>query len=109
MRLRQRRAGDRASRGWPGAPPPVALLHRRVGLPQWSADGRTVYHISEDSGRVAAVVAVPVSGAPPRVVVRFDDPTRPWHRYGFRVRGQQIYFTLGDLQSDIWVTEVGRE
>jgi hypothetical protein len=41
-------------------------------------------------------------------VVRFDDPTRPWHRFGFRVRGEQIYFTLGDLQSDIWVTEVGK-
>jgi hypothetical protein len=29
--------------------------------------------------------------------------------FGFRVRGQQIYFTLGDLQSDIWVTEMGHE
>jgi len=78
-------------------------------FPQWSADGRTVYHISEDSGRVVAAVAVPISGAAPRVVVRFDDPARPWHRFGFRVRGEQIYFTLGDLQSDIWVTEVGKE
>ncbi len=76
-------------------------------FPQWSADGRTVYHLSEDSaGHVMAVVAVPLSGAPPRVVVRFDDPTRPWHRFGFRVRAGRMYFTLGDRQSDIWVAEM---
>jgi len=38
--------------------------------------------------------------------VRFDDPTRPWHRYGLRVQGDRRYFTLGDLQSDIWVAEL---
>jgi hypothetical protein len=54
------------------------------------------------------VAAVPVSGAPPRLVLRFDDPTRPWHRFGFRVRGDRMYFTLGDLQSDIWAAEVAR-
>jgi len=75
-------------------------------FPQWSADGRTVYHLGEDSGRVVAVVAVPISGAPPRVVVRFDDPTRPWHRFGFRVRAGRIFLTLGDRESDIWVAEV---
>jgi serine/threonine-protein kinase len=75
-------------------------------FPQWSADGRTVFHVSEDSGRVVAVVAVPVSGGPARVVVRFDDPTRPWHRYGFRVGADRIYFTLGDRQSDIWVADL---
>jgi Tol biopolymer transport system component len=77
-------------------------------FPQWSADGRTVFHVTQDSGRVAAIIAVPVSGAAPRVVVRFDDPTRPWHRYGFRVRGGRFFFTLGDQQSDIWVAELGR-
>jgi hypothetical protein len=47
-----------------------------------------------------------VSGAPARIVLRFDDPTRRWHRFGFRVRGGRIFFTLGDQQSDIWVAEV---
>ena len=54
------------------------------------------------------MIAVPVSGAAPYVVVRFDDPTRPWHRYGFRVRGNKLFFNLGDLQSDIWVADVAR-
>ena len=76
-------------------------------FPQWSPDGRVLYHIVEDStGRTVAAVAIPISGQAPRVVLRFDDPTRPWHRFGFRVRGGRMYFTLGDQQSDIWVAEV---
>jgi Tol biopolymer transport system component len=78
-------------------------------FPQWSADGRVVYHLSEERGRVTNAIAVPVSGGAPHVVIRFDDPSRPWHRFGFRVRGGRIYLNLGDLQSDIWVAEVGRQ
>ena len=77
-------------------------------FPQWSADGRTVFHLTEDSSRVVAVVASPLDGGPGRVVVRFDDPTRPWHRYGFRVRAGRMFFTLGDRESDIWVADVER-
>jgi len=75
-------------------------------FPQWSPDGRILYHIQEDSGRVAAVIAVPVDGQPPGVAVRFDNPTRPWHRFGFRVGAGKMFFTLGDRQSDIWVAQV---
>jgi len=94
-----------------GAPPRrLSSPYSTAGwsLPQWSADGRTIYHVSGDSGRVDAVIALPLTGAPPHPVLRFDDPSRPWHRYGFRVRGDRMYFTLGDLESDIWVAEVER-
>jgi eukaryotic-like serine/threonine-protein kinase len=77
-------------------------------FPQWSADGRTVYHLSEDSGRVVAVVAAPGDGSPGRVVVRFDDPTRRWHPFGYRVRADRMFFTLGDRESDVWVVDLGR-
>ena len=78
-------------------------------FPQWSADGRTVFHISEDSGRVFGVIAVPVDGRRPWVAIRFDDPARPWHRFGFRVAAGRVFFTLGDRQSDIWVADLGRK
>jgi len=78
-------------------------------FPQWSADGKTVFHITEDSGRVVAVIAVPVDGQTPRVVLRFDNPTRPWHRFGFRVAAGKMFFTLGDRQSDIWVAQVKQQ
>jgi eukaryotic-like serine/threonine-protein kinase len=78
-------------------------------FPQWSADGRTVYHVTEDSGRVVAVVGVPVDGGAARRVVRFDDPARPWHRFGFRVRAGRIFLTLGDRESDVGVADIERE
>ncbi len=74
--------------------------------PGWSSDGRTVYYVGADSGGTT-INAVPVTGGKPRVVLRFDDPTRPWHRYGCRVFGDRFYFTVGDRQSDIWIAELG--
>jgi Tol biopolymer transport system component len=78
-------------------------------FPQWSADGRTMYHVTEDSGRVVAVVGVPLDGGAARAVVRFDDPARPWHRFGFRVRAGRIFMTLGDRESDVGVADVELE
>lgn len=74
----------------------------------WSRDSRMIYYLTADSAGVHGVNVVPVAGGPPRVVVRFDDPTRPWHRYGIGLHGGRFYFTLGDLQGDIWVAEIGR-
>jgi len=76
--------------------------------PLWSDDGTSVFYLAGDSTGVRSVNAVPASGGNSRVVVRFDDPSRPWHRYGLGVHGGRMYFTLGDLQSDIWVTQVER-
>ena len=73
----------------------------------WSAEGRSLFYLALDSsGVVRSVNGVPVAGGLPRVFVRFDDPTRPWHRYGFQVHGGKFYLTLGDLESDIWVMDV---
>jgi hypothetical protein len=73
----------------------------------WSEDSRSVYYLGQDQvQRSTGIWRVPVAGGAARLVVRFDDPTRPWHRNGFRVCGEKFYFTLGDQQSDIWMTEV---
>jgi hypothetical protein len=48
------------------------------------------------------------SGGPARLLVRFDDPTREWHRFGFSAHGERFYFTLGDRESDIWTGEVAK-
>ncbi len=93
--------------GGPAHRLPSTFSTQGWAFPQWSADGRTLFHLTEDSTGVAAVVAVPISGARPYTVVRFDDQTRPWHRFGFRVRGARFYLTLGDQESDIWVANVG--
>jgi hypothetical protein len=74
----------------------------------WSPDGRAVYLVGWDprTQSIAGIWRVPAAGGVPRLVVRFDDPTRPPHRSGFQVHRGRFYFTLGDQQSDIWMTEV---
>jgi hypothetical protein len=84
---------DRASLG---------AASRSVG---WSSDGMRVYFLSADSASTN-LYAVPASGGLARLVVRFDDPSRPWHRYGFEIFRDRFYFTVGDQQSDIWVAKV---
>jgi Tol biopolymer transport system component len=74
----------------------------------WSADGQVAYFLGRDPRNGSMDVwRVPAAGGTPRVVVRFDDPARTWHRDGFRVHRGRLYFTAGDEQSDIWMTEAG--
>ena len=76
-------------------------------LCEWSADGRAVYFVGQDpKDRAIGIWRVPAAGGPPQLAVRFDDPARPWHQNGFRVHGNRFYFTLGDRQSDVWMTEI---
>jgi eukaryotic-like serine/threonine-protein kinase len=72
----------------------------------WSADGRTLYYLALDSVDHASVWSASPQGGQPKLVVRFDDPGREWHRYGFAVFGGRFYFTLGDRQSDVWTADV---
>jgi len=83
----------------------VAPLSPHLSL--WAADGRAVYFVGLDpKDRTIGIWRVPVAGGPARLAVRFDDPARPWHQNGFRIHGGKFYFTLGDLQSDVWMTEL---
>ena len=76
-------------------------------LSLWSADGRAVYFVGLDpKDPTVGIWRVPAAGGPPRLAVRFDDPARPWHQNGLRIHGGKFYFTLGDRQSDIWMTEI---
>jgi serine/threonine-protein kinase len=72
----------------------------------WSADSREIYYLALDPADRATIWSVPWGGGIPRLLVRFDDPSKAWHRYGFRVSGGRFYLTLGDRQSDIWQMEV---
>jgi Tol biopolymer transport system component len=96
-------AGDSARRLVPridsGAPRPAY-----VG---WSEDSRTLYYLAPDPGPTT-IWSVPAAGGTPRLLVRFDDPSRLWHRFGFLARRGRFYFTVGDRQSDVWAAEVER-
>jgi Tol biopolymer transport system component len=70
----------------------------------WSADGKAVYYLALDPKQRATVWSVALTGSVRRLLVRFDDPGKEWHRFGFRARGKRFYLILGDRQSDIWTT-----
>ena len=75
-------------------------------FPEWSSDGRTVYYKARDSEGTASLWAVPVVGGTPRLLVRFDDPSRPSNRREFTTDGERFYFTIGRQESDIWLMEL---
>jgi serine/threonine-protein kinase len=72
----------------------------------WSDDARTLYYLAVDAAGNATIWSVPDTGGQPTLMMRFDDPTRNWHRFGFAAHGGRFYFTVGDRQSDVWAAEV---
>ena len=95
-----------------GGAPRVLVPHSdtssepRAAYVDWSPDSRTVYYLAVDPKDRASIWSVSVSGGAPRLMVRFDDPVREWHRFGFAARRGRFYFTVGDRQSDVWAAEV---
>ncbi len=80
----------------------------RAQMAHWSRDSRTLYFKSGDARGNAAFWAIPATGGTPRLLIRFDDPTRPASRPEWFIGKGRMYFTIQDRQSDIWVMEVRR-
>ena len=78
-------------------------------FPAWSPDGSTVYYSAFDNVGVGSIWSVSVEGGTPRLLVRFDDPTRPLARRELAADADSLYFTIGNRESDIWVMELARQ
>ncbi|HEX6088687.1 MAG TPA: protein kinase [Gemmatimonadales bacterium] len=78
----------------------------RVEQVSWSTDSRTLYFKSHDTDGRAEIWALAASGGPVRLVTRFDDPSRPSHRFNMALGPGEIYFTIDERQSDVWVMEL---
>jgi Tol biopolymer transport system component len=70
------------------------------------ADGRTLYFKSHDAEGRASIWSVPLAGGTPRLLVKFDDPTRRSSRTDFAVGGGRFFFAIDDHRSNIWVADV---
>ncbi len=84
--------------------PPRSSL--RVQEANWSADGRTLYFKVIGAGGSASMMAVSAGGGAPRLLARFDDPSRPFYRPNFKIRRGHLYFSIDDRQADVYVMEV---
>jgi Tol biopolymer transport system component len=74
----------------------------------WSDDGRTLYFKSHTASGAASIWAVPASGGTARHLLDLGDDRFRSDRYGFRIAKGQLYYTLYDRQSNIWVMELER-
>jgi Tol biopolymer transport system component len=74
--------------------------------PIWSPDSRTIYYKAYDRDRNSSIWSVPVTGGPPRLLVRFDDPSRRSLRREFATDGRRFFFTIAHDESDIWTMEL---
>jgi Tol biopolymer transport system component len=72
-------------------------------------DGRTIYYKAFNAAGHSSLWSVAASGGPPRLLVRFDDPSRPSSRPEFTTDGRRFYFTVTERLSDIWSMELRRE
>ncbi|MEP6779122.1 MAG: protein kinase [Gemmatimonadaceae bacterium] len=73
-----------------------------------SDDGRDIFFKSSDANGTGSIWSVPLSGGSPRLIVRFDDPTRPSYRTEWAMSHGRMYFSITDRQSDVWVMEVNK-
>ena len=71
----------------------------------WSWDGQEVYLIGTDREGTDGLWAIPATGGSPRLVIRFDDPTRAASRR-ITVGAGKVYLSLAEHQSDIWVMDL---
>jgi Tol biopolymer transport system component len=77
-----------------------------IGAVAWSADGASLYLNAHDAAGRASFWAISASGGTPRLLVRFDDPSRPSSRADFAVDSRRFYFPIEDRQSDIFVADI---
>jgi TolB protein len=74
--------------------------------PVWSADGRTVlYRRREPDGRLT-LLAVPVNGGAPTVLVSTRDASRAGPRTDWTTDGRRFFFTISRYEGDISVVNV---
>ncbi|MEO5903977.1 MAG: hypothetical protein ABIQ55_08200 [Gemmatimonadaceae bacterium] len=97
-----------------GLPRPLSKRVRDEWLPSGvasgavSSDGKRIFFLNSARARWATVVELRLADGAVREVLRFDEAARPHSNasIGIAEHGGWLYFTLSDLQSDIWVAKV---
>jgi Tol biopolymer transport system component len=76
----------------------------RAAWAEYSRDGRTIYFLGNDAGG-SGLFAVPASGGPPRLVIRYDDPGKPvWLKA--TIGNGVAYLSVGEFESDVYAMDL---
>jgi serine/threonine-protein kinase len=73
---------------------------------RWAPDSRTIYFSGLMPDARFLVYAVSPTGGPLREVAHSDGPSFQTYRFSMDIRGNTLYLSLADRQSDIWMAEV---
>jgi serine/threonine-protein kinase len=73
----------------------------------FSEDGHSLYLPAVRGGR-NGIWTWPLAGGEPRLVVAFDDPRFVVYTNELNVRGDRLYLTVAQNESDIWVMDLKR-
>ena len=100
----------------PGVEPPTRIptdnMDKVFGNPGhllWSVSGDAFLSLTERDG-TTSIWQLPVNGKPGKRVVHLTDPTRQmFHSMIFSADSSNLYFLIGDRQSDIWTMELKKE
>jgi len=71
----------------------------------WAADSQTIYFKAPQSVYRGSLWSIPFAGGSPKHLVEFDD-SRSSPRYEFDSDGKELFFTMTERESDIWLLEL---
>jgi serine/threonine-protein kinase len=77
----------------------------RIDAPEWYDEGRRVLFLRLFPDGTSGMWSIPAGGGPLEELIRFADRNRQ-PRPELAVHGDQIFFTIGDFESDIWVMDL---
>ena len=89
---------------WQLAPPTAGLAV--MTMPEFSADGSTIYFYGVEEDGSQGVWSVPAAGGYPRLVIESDDPSLWFLEFSLTVGPEHIYLAVGEYESDIWVMDL---
>jgi TolB protein len=80
---------------------PLQLIDAKI--PSWGNDSRTIYF--KAGARQGSIWSVPASGGSPTLLVQFDD-AHNFARVEFDTDGKDLFFTMAERKSDIWLLKL---
>ena len=95
----------------PAGGEPKVLVHQPevfAVFAAWSPDGSTLFYkgATTDRNDNDTIWSVPASGGTPTLRIRLDDPVKRSLRPEFTVDSHNIYFTMTERESDVWLMEL---
>jgi Tol biopolymer transport system component/DNA-binding SARP family transcriptional activator len=85
-----------------------SALGGRVHFAAWGRSSGVVYVKTLEDDLGAAFWEVPLAGAPPRLLLRLDDPARRSRRQEFATDGRRLFFTLAADEADLSLLKLER-